>query len=52
MGHRKFSDIASEINPERRARIDALKKEARVDAAGCVLPSHGDTDSGPVCQDN
>ena len=28
MGHRKFSDIAGEINPERRARIDATKANA------------------------
>ena len=33
MGHRKFSDIAGEISPERRARIDAIKEEARADQA-------------------
>ena len=32
MGHRKFSQIVGEIEPERRARIDAIKKAAQADA--------------------
>lgn len=32
MGHRRFSDIAGDFSPERRARIDAMKEEARADA--------------------
>ena len=35
MGYRKFSDIVGEISPERRARIDAIKVEARADV-DCV----------------
>ncbi len=31
MGHRKFAEIVGEISPERRARIDALKEEARAE---------------------
>ena len=31
--HRKFSDITGEISPERRARIDAIKEQARADAS-------------------
>ena len=31
MGHRKFTEIVGEISPERRARIDAIKAEARAD---------------------
>lgn len=34
MKHRKFSGITGEISPERRARIDAIKKKAGADAAG------------------
>lgn len=32
MGHRKFTDIVGDISPERRARIDTIKEEARADA--------------------
>ncbi len=31
MGHRKFSDIVGDLNPERRERIEAIKNEARAD---------------------
>ncbi len=31
MGHRKFTDIAGDIGPNRRARIDAIKAETPVD---------------------
>lgn len=37
MGNRKFSDIAGEISRERRARIDAIKEEARADAVALNL---------------
>lgn len=37
MGFRKFSDIVGEISPERRARIDAIKVEARADAVAFNL---------------
>ncbi|MFV1990772.1 MAG: transcriptional regulator [Acidimicrobiales bacterium] len=37
MGHRKFSDIVGEIDSDRRARIDALKQEARADAVAFNL---------------
>ena len=37
MGYRKFADIAGEIDNERRARIDAIKEEARADAVAFNL---------------
>ncbi|HEC11514.1 MAG TPA: transcriptional regulator [Acidimicrobiales bacterium] len=37
MGHHRFSDIVGEISPERRARIDAIKEEARADAVAFNL---------------
>ena len=37
MGFRKFSDIVGQISPERRARIDAMKAEARADAVAFNL---------------
>lgn len=37
MGFRKFSDIVGPISPERRARIDAMKVEARADAVAFNL---------------
>lgn len=37
MGHRKFTDIVGEIDDERRARIDAIKEEARADAVAFNL---------------
>ena len=37
MGYRKFADIAGEIDSERRARIDAIKEEARADAVAFNL---------------
>ncbi len=37
MKHRKFADIVGEISPERRARIDAIKAEARADAVAFNL---------------
>lgn len=32
MGHRRFSEITGVIEPERRARIDAIKDAALADA--------------------
>ncbi len=32
MGHRKFTEIVGDISPERRARIETIKEEARADA--------------------
>ena len=52
MKHRKFSDIAGEISPERRACIDAIKKKARADAAGCVPEAHLYAETEPIYQDN
>jgi len=37
MGHRRFSEIVGEISPERRARIDAIKEDARADAVAFSL---------------
>ena len=37
MGHRKFTDIVGEIDENRRARIDAIKEEARADAVAFNL---------------
>ena len=37
MGYRRFTDIVGDINPERRARIDAIKEEARADAVAFNL---------------
>lgn len=37
MGHSKFTDILGDISPERRARIEAIKKEARADAVAFNL---------------
>ena len=37
MGHRRFAEIVGDINPERRARIDAIKQEARADAVAFNL---------------
>ena len=37
MGHGRFADIVGDISPERRARIDAIKEEARADAVAFNL---------------
>lgn len=37
MGHRKFADIVGVIDDERRARIEAIKEEARADAVAFNL---------------
>lgn len=37
MGHRKFTDIVGDLDPERRERIDAIKAEARADAVAFNL---------------
>lgn len=37
VGYRRFSDIVGEIGPDRRARIDAIKAQARVDAVAFSL---------------
>jgi DNA-binding XRE family transcriptional regulator len=37
MAHRKFSDIVGDIDPERRARIEAIKEAARADAVAFNL---------------
>lgn len=37
MGYRKFRDIVGDIGPERRARIDAIKDQARADAVAFSL---------------
>lgn len=37
MGHHRFADVVGDISPERRARIDAIKEEARADAVAFNL---------------
>lgn len=37
MGYRKFKDIVGDIDPERRARIDAIKAQADADAVAFNL---------------
>ena len=37
MGHRKFTDIIGEIDDDRRARIDEIKRESRADAVAHSL---------------
>ena len=37
MGYRKFKDIVGEIEPRRRARIDAIREAARADAVAFHL---------------
>ncbi len=37
MAHRRFTDIVGDISPERRARIDAIKEEARADVVAFNL---------------
>ncbi|CAN5825760.1 hypothetical protein BH24ACT5_BH24ACT5_30540 [soil metagenome] len=37
MGHRRFTDIRGEIDTGRRARIDAIKDEARADTVAFNL---------------
>lgn len=37
MAHSKFTDIVGTVDPERRARIDAIKDEARADSVAFNL---------------
>ncbi len=37
MTHQRFTDIVGEIDQDRRARIDAIKQEARADAVAFNL---------------
>lgn len=37
MGYRKFKDIVGDIDPHRRARIDAIQDAARADAVAANL---------------
>lgn len=37
MTHSKFNDIVGTVDPERRARIDAIKDEARADSVAFNL---------------
>jgi len=37
MGYKRFSDIVGDLDPERRARIDAVKEQARADLVAFTL---------------